>query len=181
PVCRFVGSALCLDPGPDGKFGSFTAGCPADTDPEVQGVKLIKTVPRIAKCPDLWPGETFVQMDRCDEPGSRCDRRIRTFFTLKFTPCDTTFSLQVEIACISRVAPRHVTRVHVNEFLFRVSVRPETLEWVVEALHCEPLGICEVPCIADEDVFQTLLTQARAVATAAAETDMEALNYALES
>jgi hypothetical protein len=172
-ACRFVGSALCLDPGADGKFTSFTGGCPADTDPVVQGIKLIKTVPRIAKCPDLWPGTTFVQT---------ANTGIRTFFPLKFTPCDTTFSLQVEIGCVTRVAPRHVTQVRVNEFVFKVSVRPETLAWVVEALHCEPLGVCEVPCITDEALFQTLLTQAGNIATNAADTTkIRDLNTALDT
>jgi hypothetical protein len=173
PACRFVGSVLCLDAGADGKFTSFTGGCPADTDPVVQGIKLIKTVPKIAKCPDLWPGQTFVQTQNTG---------IRTFFPLKFTPCDTTFSLQIEIGCVTRVAPRHVQQVRVNEFVFKVSVRPETLAWVVEALHCEPLGVCEVPCITDEALFQTLLTQAGTIASNAGDaTKIRALNTALDT
>jgi hypothetical protein len=172
-ACRFVGSALCLDPGPNGDFASFTGGCPADTDPVVQGIKLIKTVPLIAKCPDLWPGHTFVQT---------ANSGIRTFFPLKFTPCGTTFELRVEIGCVTRVAPRHVTKVQTNSFTFVVSVRPGTLAGVVDALHCEPLGVCEVPCITDEGLYQTLLTQAGNVAAAAGDASkIRDLNTALDT
>jgi hypothetical protein len=107
---------------------------------------------------------------------------IRTFFPLKFSPCDTKFSLQIEIGCVTRVAPRHVTQVRVNEFIFQVSVRPETLAWVVEALHCEPLGVCEVPCITDEALFQTLLTQAGTIAANAGDAaKIRDLNTALDT
>src|SRR5262249_50446621 len=80
---------------------------------------------------------------------------------------------------LTRTVPRVVKDVRVNRFNFKVVVRPETLEWVVDALHCEPLGVCEVPCISDEGLFQTLLTQARAVA--AAGTDAQKPNTALDT
>jgi hypothetical protein len=171
-ACRFVGNVLCFDPGPNGDFASFAIGGPAGTDPVVQGVKLIKTLPAVSKCPDQFPpGETFVQ--------TPVNGGIRTFFPLKFTPCDTVFTLEIEFASVSRTVPRVPREVRVNRFNYTVTVRPETLEWVVDALHCEPLGVCEVPCITDEGVFQTLLTQARAVA--AAGTDVVKLNTALDN
>jgi hypothetical protein len=175
PACRFVGAVLCLDPGADGSFRSFTGGGPAGTDTVLQGIKLIKTVPRLDKCPDLWPGNTFVQTGNTG---------IRTFFPLKYTPCDTVFTLEVEFASENRTIPKQVVDVRVNRFNFRVTVRPETLAWVVEALHCAPLGVCEVPCITDESVFQTLLTQAGAIASAAGSTEparLRALNDALDN
>jgi hypothetical protein len=174
-ACRFVGGVLALDPGADGSFRSFTVGGPEGTDPVLQGIKLIKVVPRQDKCPDLWPGQTFVQTGITG---------IRTFFPLKYTPCDTVFTLEVEFASMTRTVPRRVQEVRVNRFNFRVTVRPETLAWVVEALHCAPLGVCEVPCITDEDVFRTLLTQAGAIATAAGSNEparLRALNEALDN
>jgi hypothetical protein len=177
PACRFVGSVLCLDAGPNGDFASFTGGGPAGTTPVVQGVKLIKTVPLVAKCPDTFPGATFIQTGNTG---------IRTFFPLKFTPCDTVFTLEIEFACVTPPDRAIPVDVRVNRFNFKVVVRPDTLEWVVDALHCEPLGVCEVPCISDEGLFQTLLTQARAIATAASnaasdQTKVPALNTALDT
>jgi len=169
-ACRFVGNVLCLDPGPNGDFASFALGGPAGTDPVVQGIKLIKTEPLVGKCPDTFPGGTFVQTGNTG---------IRTFFPLKFTPCNTVFTLEVEFGSVSRSVPRVVTDVRVNRFNYKVVVRPETLAWVVEALHCEPLGVCEVPCITDEDLFHTLVTQANAVASAVG--DVQALNTALDT
>jgi hypothetical protein len=171
PACRFIGSVLCIDPGADGKFTSFTFGGPADTTPVVQGIKLIKVVPKVDKCPDLWPGKTYVQTFTSG---------IRTFFPLKFTPCGTTFTLQIEIADVTTTVPKHPLRVRENRFIFQTTVRPETMEWVVEALHCEPLGVCEVPCITDEGLFQTLLTQSKALATSKGAGDVRALNTALD-
>jgi hypothetical protein len=56
-----------------------------------------------------------------------------------------------------------VQEVRVNRFRFRVVIVPETLSWVVHALHNEPLGVCEVPCITDEGLFQLLLDQAATI------------------
>jgi hypothetical protein len=172
---------LALDPGADGKWTSFTFGGPADTTPVVQGIKLIKVVPRIDKCPDLWPGRTFVQAFAGTFAGGT-GTGIRTFFPLKYTPCDTTFTLQIEIADITNTVPKRPLRVRENRFVFRTTVRPETLEWVVDALHCQPLGVCEVPCITDEGLYQTLITQSRAIATAKATgpSGIQALNTALD-
>ncbi len=169
-ACRFVGNVLCLDPGPKGDFASFALGGPPGTDPVVQGIKLIKTEPLVAKCPDTFPGGTFVQTGNTG---------IRTFFPLKFTPCNTVFSLEIEFASVDPSVPRNPVDVRVNRFNYKVVVRPETLEWVVGALHCEPLGVCEVPCITDETVFQTLVTQAQAVASAVG--DVQKLNTALDT
>jgi hypothetical protein len=169
-ACRFVGNVLCLDPGPNGDFASFAIGGPPGTTPVVQGIKLIKTEPLVAKCPDTFPGGTFVQTGNTG---------IRTFFPLKFTPCNTVFTLEVEFGSVDSSVPRNVVDVRVNRFNYKVVVRPETLEWVVEALHCEPLGVCEVPCITDEDLFHTLVTQAGAVASAVG--DLQALNTALDT
>jgi hypothetical protein len=168
-ACRFVGSIFCLDPGPNGDFASFTGGGPAGTDAVIQGIKLIKIVPLVGKCPDTFPGQTFVQTGNTG---------IRTFFPLKFTPCDTTFTLEIEFGSVDRTVPKNPADVRVNRFVWRVTVTPATLEWVVEALHCEPLGVCEVPCITDEALFQTLLTQSRTVA--AAGTDIQKLNASLD-
>jgi hypothetical protein len=170
PACRFVGGVLCLDPGANGDFASFTGGGPAGTTPAIQGIKLIKTVPRMPKCPDLWPGQTFVQTGNSG---------IRTFFPLKFTPCNTTFSLEIEFGSVDKSVPRNITDVRVNRFVFTVTVTPDTLAWVVDALHCEPLGVCEVPCITDETLFQTLTTQANAVASSTG--DLVKLNTALDT
>jgi hypothetical protein len=170
-ACHFIGNVLCFDPGPNGDFASFAIGCPKGSNPVVQGVKLIKTLPAISKCPDQFPpGLTFVQTGNTG---------IRTFFPLKFTPCDTVFTLEIEFACVTPPDRAIPVDVRVNRFNYKVTVRPETLEWVVDALHCEPLGVCEVPCITDEGLFQTLLTQARAVA--AAGTDVQKLNTALDT
>ena len=48
-----------------------------------------------------------------------------------------------------------------NSFNFTVSITPDTLSWVVQALHNEPLGVCDVPCITDEGLFVQLITLAR--------------------
>jgi hypothetical protein len=157
PACRFVGNVLALDPGADGRFASFTGGGGAAGTRVVQGLKLIKVVPLIPKCPDLWPGQTFIQTGLTG---------VRTFFPLKFSPCDTTFTLEVEFGIVDPTVPRNISEVRLNRFVFRVTVLPQTLEWIVDALHCQPLGICEVPCITDEALFQTLITQSRAVAAA---------------
>jgi hypothetical protein len=152
PACRFVGGVLCLDPGPNGNFESFLSDCPAGTVPAIQGVKLRKVEPRIPKCPDTYPGVDFVQTGISG---------IRTFWALKYTPCDTTFTLDLEIGCVGKDANGRdrVQQVRVNRFIFKVTARPETLRWVVEALHCQPLGLCEIPCITDEGLFARLLSQ----------------------
>jgi hypothetical protein len=163
PACRFVGSVLCLDPGPNGDFASFLTDCPAGTVPVIQGVKLRKIEPRVAKCPDVFPGVDFTQTGLTG---------IRTWWPIKFTPCDTIFRLDLEIGCVGPVSKGSnrtgVVQVRLNRFNFKVTVRPETLRWVIEALHCEPLGVCEVPCITDEAFFARLLEQADKIAATAA-------------
>jgi hypothetical protein len=163
-ACRFVGSVLCLDPGPNGDFASFLTDCPAGTTPVLQGVKLRKVEARQAKCPDVFPGLDFTQTGVSG---------IRTWWPIKFTPCDTTFTLDLEIGCVGPVTKGSnrtgVVQVRLNRFIFKVTVRPETFRWVIEALHCEPLGLCEVPCITDEAFFARLLIQADAIASAAAD------------
>jgi hypothetical protein len=95
PACRFVGGVLCLDPGPSGDFASFLVDCPAGTTPVLQGVKLRKVAPMIPKCPDAFPGEDFTQTGVSG---------IRTFWPLKFTPCETTLTLDLEIGCVAKDA-----------------------------------------------------------------------------
>jgi hypothetical protein len=160
-ACRFVGAVFCIDPGADGKFTSFALGGPAGTDTVVRAVRLIRTIPLVERARQLWPGGRFVQSGEAN---------IRTFFPLKFTPCDTLFTLEVEFDAVSRDASRRVVDVRLNRFNYRVSVRPETLEWVIDALHCDPLGLCEVPCISDEDAYQTLIRQSRELAAAGTNT-----------
>jgi hypothetical protein len=158
---RFIGNILCIDPGPNGDFLTFAQNCPAGTTPVIQGVKLIKTEPAIPKCPDVYPGGTFVQ--------TPVSTGIRTWWPLKHTPCETTFELNVEFSCVGpdpRTGVRVVRQVRVNRFIFRVFIDTQTLSWVVHALHNEPLGVCEVPCITDEALFQLLLDQAAAIRTA---------------
>jgi hypothetical protein len=158
---RFIGNILCLDPGPEGEFRSFAQNCPAGTVPVIQGVKLIKNEVFVPKCPDVYPGGTFIQ--------TPVSTGIRTWWPLKHTPCDTTFELNVEFACVGpdpRTGVRVVRQVRVNRFIFRVYVDSSTLSWVVHALHNEPLGVCEVPCITDEGLFQLLIDQANAIRTA---------------
>jgi hypothetical protein len=162
-ACRFVGNVLCLDPGPNGNFESFLSDCPAGTVAVIQGVKLRKIEPRVAKCPDVFPGFDFTQTGVTG---------IRTWFPIKFTPCDTIFRLDIEIGCVGPVTKGSsrtgVVQVRLNRFDFKVTVRPETFRWVIEALHCEPLGVCEVPCITDEAFFAQLLNQADKIAATAA-------------
>jgi hypothetical protein len=163
PAMRFVGNVLCLDAGPGGDFASFAQNCPAGQFPVVQGLKLIKTVPRIPKCPDVYPGQVTVQTPQ--------QGGIRTFFPLKFTPCDTTFQLEIEFACVSPAAGGvrgGVRQVRLNRYTFRVVITPDTLSWLLDAMHNQPLGVCEVPCISDEALFRLLLTQANNIANAAA-------------
>jgi hypothetical protein len=179
PACRFVGGVLCLDPGPNGNFESFLSDCPAGLTPVIQGVKLRKVEPRIPKCPDTYPGVDFTQTGVSG---------IRTFWALKYTPCDTTFTLDLEIGCVGRDAlgRERVQQVRVNRFIFKVVVRPETFRWVVEALHCQPLGLCEIPCITDEGLFARLLSQADLIRTqglgalAGNQADIRALNETLD-
>jgi hypothetical protein len=164
PACRFVGSVLCIDPGPNGHFDSFLVNCPKGTTPVIQGVKLRKIEARQAKCPDVFPGLDFTQTGNSG---------IRTWWPIKFTPCDTIFRLDLEIGCVGAAKGtgnrQGVVQVILNRFNFKVTVRPNTFRWVIEALHCEPLGLCEVPCITDEAFFARLLSQADLIAAAAAD------------
>jgi hypothetical protein len=157
PACRFVGGVLCLDPGPNGNFESFLSDCPAGLVPAIQGVKLRKVEPRMPKCPDTYPGIDFTQTGVSG---------IRTFWALKYTACDTTFTLDIEVGCVGPDAQGRVRvqQVRLNRFIFKVVVRPETFRWVIEALHCQPLGLCEIPCITDEALFARLLSQADIIA-----------------
>jgi len=160
---RFVGNILCIDPGPEGQFLTFAQNCLAGTTPVVQGLKLIKTAPLIPKCPDVYPAATYVQ--------TPVSTGIRTWFPLKHEPCDTTYVLEIEFACVGpdpRTGVRVVRQVRLNRYTFRVVITPDTLSWVVHALHNEPLGVCEVPCITDEALFQLLIDQANAIRTEAA-------------
>jgi hypothetical protein len=185
PSMSFVGNVLCLDAGPNGDFASFVQNCPAGTTPVIQGIKLIKVAPLIPKCPDVFPGGTFVQTALTG---------IRTFFPLKFEACGTTFTLQIEFACVSPasvvngVATRgQVSQVRLNKFVFTVTITPDTLTNVVQALHAEPLGVCEVPCITDEGLFAQLVTLAGNIASANAsvgkvgQTALISLNNALDT
>jgi hypothetical protein len=155
---RFVGNILCIDPGPNGDFASFALNCPSGTTPVIQGVKLIKTVPAVAKCPDVYPGATFVQ--------TPATTGIRTWWMLKHSPPGTNFRLEVEVSCVGPDpgTGRQVVRaVLLNVFQFRVTITPDTLSWVVHALHNEPLGLCEIPCITDEALFQLLIDQSNTI------------------
>jgi hypothetical protein len=177
---RFVGNILCLDPGPNGDFRTFAGNCPADTDVQIQGVKLIKIVPRVPKCPDVFPGGTFVQTGLPGAGG--VVPGIRTWFPLKHSPCLTEFRLEVEYACVNRPPLRGVREVRLNRFIFIVDITPDTLAWVVHALHNEPLGVCEVPCITDLGLFDLLLRQADEIRRRAAggAADIRALNTAID-
>jgi hypothetical protein len=158
-ACRFVGGVLCLDPGPNSDWSNGWMVCdPERFDPILQGVTLRKQEPLVRKCPDYYPGVDFIQTGNSG---------IRTFWALKYTPCGTTFTLDVQYACVTKTFPRRIAEVRVNRYVFRVVVRPETLRFVVEALHCQTMGLCEVPCITDEGLFRLLLNQADAMASAA--------------
>jgi hypothetical protein len=175
---RFVGNILCIDPGPNGDFASFVQNCPAGQTPVVQGVKLIKTEPLIPKCPDVYPGGTFVLYP--------ANTGIRTWFPLKHTPCETNYRLEIEFACVGpdprAGGVRVVRQARVNVFNFTVKITADTLSWVVHALHNEPLGVCEVPCITDEAFFQLLINQSNniRVATAGLPGTVRLLNTALD-
>jgi hypothetical protein len=174
---RFVGNVLCIDPGSDGQFRSFAQNCPEGTEPVMQGVKLIKTEPQIPKCPDVYPGGTFVQ--------TPSTTGIRTWWTLKHTPPETTFRLEVEFACVGpdpATGVRRVREIRLNIFTFRVVTTPDTLSWLVQALHNEPLGVTELPCITDEGLFVRLLQQADTIAAeaAAGPSRIRQLNTALD-
>lgn len=170
PACRFVGGVLCIDPGPNGDFAPWLSElqarhCPKDANgkfiasPVIQGVKLRKIEPRVPKCPDVYPGIDFIQTAAAG---------IRTFWPLKFTPCNTEFKLSFEFVCVTNDYPRHaLPNVYVDNYHYKVTVRPTTLRWVLEALHCQPLGACEVPCITDEGLFARLLQQADDIGAAA--------------
>jgi len=175
PTITFVGNVLCLDPGPDGTFASYATGCPAGTTPVVEGIKLIKTELRSPKCPDVYPGGTWIQ--------TPATTGIRTWWPLKHTPCETTFTLRVEFACISTAGANRgqVVSVRENVWTFKVTVTPATLAWVLQALHVQALGVGEVPCITDEGLFTLLLAQADAIRTAAAANNILAFNTALDT
>jgi hypothetical protein len=49
-----------------------------------------------------------------------------------------------------------------------VKAPAQEFRWMVEALHCQPLGLCEIPCIVDEGLFARLLEQGDKIATLAA-------------
>jgi hypothetical protein len=159
---HYVGNVLCIDPGPSGTFDSWASNCPEGSEAVIQGVKLIKTVPTIPKCPDIYPGGVFVQ--------TPMSTGIRTWWPLKHTPCETTFRLEIEFGCVGPDPNgiRRILEVRRNVYTFKVVVTPDTLSWVVDALHNQPLGVCEVPCITDEALFATLYAQAEAIGTAAA-------------
>lgn len=177
PTITFVGNILCLDPGPGADFASYATGCPRGTTPVIQGVKLIKTEKLSPKCPDVFPGGEWVQ--------TPVSTGIRTWWPLKHTPCETRFQLRVEFACVSAPGTNRGVPVQIREnvFNFTVKVLPSTLRWVVEALHVQPLGVCEVPCITDEALFALLLRQADAIATLAATAPPStvALNTAIDT
>jgi hypothetical protein len=159
---QFVGNVLCLDPGPSGDFATFAQNCPSGSSPVIQSVQLTKIEPQIPKCPDTFPGGTFVQT-----PAST---GIRTWWTLKHTPCDTIFRLEVTFACVTGLGTQQrsqIVEVRTNVFTFRVIISPRNLSWIIQALHNEPLGLCEVPCITDEGLFNTLLSLARTIRLAA--------------
>lgn len=178
PACRFVGGVLCLDPGPEGDWNNGWLTCdPAHFDSVLQSATLRKEEPLVPKCPDYYPGVDFTQTGNSG---------IRTFWSLKYTPCKTTFTLDLLYACVTRTVPRRLAEVRLNRFIFRVVVRPETLRYVIEALHCQPLGLCEVPCITDEGLFRLLLVQSDTIARTAREAQtgsqsgIRAVNEALD-
>jgi hypothetical protein len=160
PACRFVGGVLCIDPGPNSDFANWLVDGPENTTAVLQGAKLRKIEPRVPKCPDIYPGLDFTQTGA--SPG------LRTFWALKYTPCNTTFRLDLEVGYVSNTFPRHLVQIRQLRWNFNVRVRPESLRYVVEALHCQPLGTCEVPCITDEGLFQRLLDQADDIKNTAA-------------
>jgi hypothetical protein len=154
---RYVGNVLCIDPGPNGDFQSFlcAADCPPDSVPVLQGVTLRKIEPLVPKCPDVYPGHDLMLTPQ--------NGGIRTWFPLKHTPPGTEFLLSFEVALVrpSGFTTRQVPfEVRIRNYHLRVTVTPDTLAWVVHALHNEPLGVCEVPCITDEGLFDLLLRQA---------------------
>lgn len=175
PTITFVGNVLCLNPGPNGDFGNWITP-PEGRTVVIQGVKLIKTVPFSPKCPDVYPGMTCIQ--------TPLSTGIRTWWPLKFSPCNTTFKICVEYALVS--APSGGTRgvptdVITECWTFQVRIPPEVLSWVLQALHVEPLGVCEVPCITDEGLFSLLLSQADAVRRAARNGDLVAINNSIDT
>jgi hypothetical protein len=103
----------------------------------------------------VYPGHDFVLTPR--------STGLRTWFPLKHTPPGTEYTLSLEVALVrpQGTATRQVPiEVRIRNYHIRVTVTPETLAWVVHALHNEPLGVCEVPCITDEGLFELLLRQA---------------------
>jgi hypothetical protein len=114
-----------------------------ESQPVVQSYRLIKEIPGSSKCPNTFAPRTFFQFGG----------GVRTWWPLLYSQPGTRFRLEVSVRCTDGLGKPSD---HVDVWLWEVVVSFESLEAVIDVLHQNPLGTTEVPCLASEDIYQSL-------------------------
>lgn len=192
---QWVGNVLCIDP----NFLTTLVGCPATITlsngvvltlaapgvavPIIQRVQLTKFMPRVGKCPDVFPGASFSRAvttwPTTITPFTALP--IRLWFPIKFDPPGTRFTLTVRVACpYTRpdLPGRIIQVIRTATVSYTVAVTPQLLPGVIMAMAAEPLGTAEIPCITDQSLVNALLVLAYQAANAP---NVDALSVALNS
>jgi hypothetical protein len=140
---------FCLGPTVNFRLdvNAFTTCRPGYGSPYVQSVRLIKTIPGSQKVPFCYPPAQYFQFG----PSG-----IRTWWALKYTQPGTTFTLEVTTRCLNNNNRIPIPEIHIDRWIWEVSVDTGTLGMVVDMLHSSALSTMEFPCIADELVYQQL-------------------------
>lgn len=161
PNATAVAGVLCLDTVvakglPVLNVAAFATCPPGMYDPHVQSYRLIKQVPGSQKCPLTYQPRTFVQYGD----------GVRTWWALRYTQPGTTFTLEVTVRC--RDASRNgATALHIDRWTWRVTATVDSLPLVIQVLHTGAIGTLEIPCIAGEDAYRTLMDGAAKLKAAA--------------
>jgi len=163
----------CFAVTPSGEFGCV-----------VQAYRFFKLVPGSFKCPDVYGLPHFdkdgkIQFYTYVQFGSG----VRTWWSLNFTQPGTRFLLQVISAC--QFVPRDAagnpigsqrTRLHMDNWRWRVVADENTLLSVLELMHGGAVSTLEVPCILGEDMYDALKTARQRLADAIASTSDTRIN-----
>jgi hypothetical protein len=167
----------CFAVTPSGEFGCV-----------VQAYRFFKMVPGSFKCPDVYGvphfatdsnGNPVIQFYTYVQFGTG----IRTWWSLNFTQPGTRFLVQVVSAC--QYVPRDSagnpigvqrTRLHMDNWRWRVTADENTLASVIELMHGGAVSTLEIPCILGEDMYDALKKARQRLADAIESTSDSRMN-----
>lgn len=163
-----VPGILAIDPGADpiwGNFVSATAGTYT-----IKTVRLYKEhLGQFVQCPDIWnPDNIPLKVTQIGTDN------MRTWWPLVFEPPYTLWTLEV-----TYYIPGNPGQLITEKWYWEVQADVDHLKALVTLFHELPFGLCEVPLISDEALFDCLIAKLDELDDAIAEQNQDAAITAL--